>query len=257
MPHQFATLFSVQNCRVYSKRRGLDPESMKSARRDFFAQNGFLKLPAFHSRARLAGIKESVLKELKRSSDHAGASRSLRKLPIFQQIVRLSSLVKVRGAHEQLVTSELLEIIGEVAGQPPSSIQETQFLLSPPNQGSWTLAGMNWHVDVQAEAMDRVPGVQAFFLIDDVVPHGGATLALAGSHKLKRAGSNSLSELRDILRSHVDLENRLRCIGLTVLEMSGQAGDVYLMDMRTLHTPSINDSKSIRIMATCRCLMER
>jgi hypothetical protein len=230
---------------------------MNSAHRDFFAQNGFLKLPAFHSRARLAGIKAGVLKELKRSSNYAGTSKSHRKLPIFQQIVRLSALVKVRGAHEELMTSELLEIIGEVAEQPPSSIQETQFLLSPPNQGSWTLAGMNWHVDVQADGTDRVPGVQAFFLIDDVVPHGGATLALAGSHKLKRAGPSSLSGLREILKSHVDLEDKLRDIGLTVLEMSGQAGDVYLMDMRTLHTPSINDSKNVRIMATCRCLLER
>ena len=176
---------------------------------------------------------------------------------MFQQIARLSSLVKVRNVHEALLTPELLEIIGQVAGQPPSSIQETQLLLSPPNQGTWTLAGMNWHVDVRADGQDRVPGVQAFFLIDDVVPHGGATLALAGSHKLKQAGSISLSGLREVLKSHVDLKDKLRDIGLTVLEMSGQAGDVYLMDMRTLHTPSINDSKNVRMMATCRCLLER
>lgn len=226
---------------------------MNSAHRDYFAQNGLLKLSAFHPRARLAGIKASVLSELKRSSEQAGTSKSLRTLPIFQQIARLSSLVKVRGAHETLLTPELLEIIGQVAGQSPSSIEETKFLLSPPNQGTWTIAGMNWHVDFHADGPDRVPGVQAFFLIDDVVPHGGATLALAGSNKLKHSGSGSLSGLREVLKSPVDLMDRLRDFGVTLLEMSGRAGDVYLMDMRTLHAPSINDSKNVRMMATCRC----
>lgn len=229
---------------------------MISTNRDFFAQNGFLKLPAVHSRARLAGIRTSVLNELSSALNGAGASKSLRKLPTFQQIARLSSRVRVHGAQEALLTQELLEIVSDVAGRQPSSVQEIQFLLSPPNQGAWTLEGLNWHVDVQAGALDEAPGVQAFFLIDDVLPHGGATLALAGSHKLKQAGLASQSRVREALKSHVDLADMLRDYGLKVLEMSGQAGDVYLMDMRTLHTPSINDSKNVRIMATCRCLLD-
>ena len=34
--------------------------------------------------------------------------------------------------------------------------------------------------------------------------------------------------------------------------MSGRAGDVFLMDMRVLHTPSVNLSSHIRMMATTR-----
>jgi hypothetical protein len=34
--------------------------------------------------------------------------------------------------------------------------------------------------------------------------------------------------------------------------MSGRAGDVYLMDMRLLHTPSINSTNKVRMMATVR-----
>jgi ectoine hydroxylase-related dioxygenase (phytanoyl-CoA dioxygenase family) len=229
---------------------------MISANRDFFAENGFLKLSAFHSRAQLAAIKTSVLNQLKSSFNGGGASRSFRKLPMFQQITRMSSRVIVRGAREALLTSELLEIVSEVAGRQPSAIQQMQFLLSPPNQGAWTLKGLNWHVDVKAEALEHTPGVQAFFLIDDVTPHGGATLALAGSHKLWQGGLGSQARLREALKSHVNLEDTLRDFGLKVLEMSGQAGDVYLMDMRTLHTPAINDSNKLRMMATCRCLMD-
>lgn len=230
---------------------------MTSANRDFFTENGFLKLPAFHSRARLAAIKTSLVNQLRSSFDGGGASKSFRKLPIFQQIARMSSRVTVHGAQETLVTPELLDIISEVSGRQPSAIQQMQFLLSPPNQGEWTLKGLNWHVDVKTEGPDHMPGVQAFFLIDDVKPHGGATLALAGSHKLKQGGLGSQSRLREALKSHVHLEETLREFGLKVIEMSGQAGDVYLMDMRTLHTPAINASNKVRMMATCRCLMDR
>jgi ectoine hydroxylase-related dioxygenase (phytanoyl-CoA dioxygenase family) len=228
---------------------------MTSASRTFFAENGILKLSAFHSRARLSAIKASVL-QLQSSFDGSGASKALRKLPIFQQVTRMSSRVMVHGAQEVLMTPELLEIVREVAGRQPSAIQQMQFLLSPPNQGAWTLRSLNWHVDAKTETRDHVPGVQAFFLIDDVAPHGGATLALAGSHELKQVGLRSQSRLREALKSHADPEDTLRDFGLKLIEMSGQAGDVYLMDMRTLHTPAINESNKMRMMATCRCLMD-
>lgn len=229
---------------------------MISASRNSFAEHGVLKLPAFHSRARLAAIRSSVLEQVKATFNGRGASKLFRSLPVFQQITRLSSRVMVQGAQETLLTPELLEVVGEVAGRRPSTIQPLQFLLSPPNQGAWTLDGMNWHVDVKSETTYRLPGVQAFFLIDDVAPQGGATLALARSHQLKRAGAASLARLREALKSPADLEGTLVAFGLEVLEMSGQAGDVYLMDMRTLHTPAVNASSRFRMMATCRCLMD-
>jgi len=72
-----------------------------------------------------------------------------------------------------------------------------------------------------------------------------------------KAGANGVLGLRELLKSDADLTSRLRDIGVTITEMSGKAGDVYLMDMRILHTPSINDSKNFRMMATCRFLLER
>lgn len=228
---------------------------MITANRHFFGENGYLKLSAFHSRARLAAIKSSILNQLQSSHHGGGASKALRKLPIFQQIARMSSRVMVHGIQEALLTSELLEMISDVAGQKPSAIQPMQYLISPPNQGEWTLQGLNWHVDVKADPLEQIPGIQAFFLIDDVKPHGGGTLALAGSHKLKQGDRGPQSLLREALKSPGNLEGALRKWGLKVIEMSGQAGDVYLMDMRTLHTPSINDSKKVRMMTTCRCMM--
>jgi hypothetical protein len=41
---------------------------------------------------------------------------------------------------------------------------------------------------------------------------------------------------------------------IQIVELSGRAGDVYLMDLRVLHSPSINASRNIRMMATNRYL---
>lgn len=224
---------------------------MDSAQRQFFLSNGYLQLPGFHSRARLARLRQAVLDEVRKAS---GASKSLDRLPVFQQISRLSAHVKVRDVHETLMTRELIDLAADVSGQSSFIIQQTQLLLSPPRQGTWTLRGLNWHVDVAADSgrRDRIPGVQAFFLIDDVGPHGGGTLALARSHNL---GADSAARLRYVLRTHDDPEHEFRKLGVRLVEMCGRAGDIFLMDMRVLHTPSINSSNQLRMMATCRCLV--
>jgi hypothetical protein len=222
----------------------------------FFTEQGYVRLEGFHPKKRMAAIRQTLLDELKRlqvSAGGKGLPSALRGLPVFQQIGKLSALVKVPGLHEALVTPELVECITRLGGRAPPAVQGTQLLLSPPNQGVWTLEGLNWHVDVAAEPQDPLPGIQAFFLIDDVAPRGGATLALAGSHRVNTRRTAAASPLRQALKTPVDLERNLRELGITILEMAGRAGDVFLMDMRLLHTPSLNSTKNPRMMATARC----
>lgn len=216
-----------------------------------FASSGFVRLGGFHPRERVEPIRRAVLEQLKHVHRGRGLPRSLRSLPAFQQIAALSRSVEVPGLHAALMTPELSAIVAGLGGRSPGNVQATQLLLSPPQQGAWTLQGLNWHVDVAADARGPVPGVQAFFLIDDVAPHGGATLALAGSHRPEVDGP----ALRRMLRMSTHLEQDLDRIGIGIIEMAGRAGDVFLMDMRLLHTPSINATRSARIMATTRCLM--
>ena len=52
------------------------------------------------------------------------------------------------------------------------------------------------------------------------------------------------------------LERNLQELGIALVEMSGRAGDVFLMDMRVLHTPSINSTANVRMMATSRCFLD-
>lgn len=227
---------------------------MDSAQAEFFLSNGYLRLPAFHSTARLAAIRRRLLDETKRLVGPAGVLRSVRGLPVFQQIGRLSAAVKVPDLHDVLVTPALIADVTRLAGRAPNDIQPAQLLLSPSHQGAWTLDGLNWHVDIKAERPDRIPGIQAFFLIDDVPSHGGATLALGRSHRVVAHGADSPSHLRKVLKAHDNLEEALQKLGVTIVEMCGRAGDVFLIDMRLLHTPSINATKHVRLTATCRCL---
>ncbi|RIX82049.1 phytanoyl-CoA dioxygenase family protein [Acidovorax cavernicola] len=231
---------------------------MKPSQADFFIDTGHVRLEGFHPPKQIAGIRQKLLDEIKRLKALPGGkslSSALQKPPYFQQIGKLSALVKVSGVHEALVTRELIDCITQLGGRAPTAIQETQLLLSPPRQGASTLTGLNWHVDVAAKPQDPLPGIQAFFLIDDVAPGGGATLALAGSHRAGMPGQVSASELRQALKTPDDLERKLRSLGLGLVEMSGRAGDVFLMDLRLLHTPSVNSTRNVRMMATTRCFL--
>ena len=225
--------------------------------RDAFAEQGCLRLPGFLSRAQVEPVRRQVLDELKREKIWASGrtlSTQLSGLPAFQQIGRVSGRVKVPNLQQALVTPELCAIVSAIAGDARAAPAATQLLLSLPHQGTWTLAGLNWHLDLAAGASGGVPGVQAFFLLDDLVPQGGATLALAGSHRGEKQRIPGHSSLRALLKNSEDLEQDLRRAGVAIVEMSGRAGDVFLTDMRVLHTPSINASRNVRMMATARFL---
>lgn len=201
-------------------------------------------------------IKTHVLSELKRLGVWASGktlSPPLRRIPAFQQITKVSSLLKQPDLQRRVIHDGIQSSIDELSGTRLAPSQ-SQFLISLPNQGDWTLDALNWHTDLHARGNHALPGIQAFILIDDVKPHGGATLAIAGSHLPKhRTPDNGV---RAVLRQGGDIESELRRRNVSMIEMCGNAGDVYLMDMRTLHTPSINSTPRVRMMATVRYLPE-
>lgn len=238
----------------YALDEAMASPSLQPSQLASFSEHGWLRLDGLHSRGALLPLRQQVLDELKRLNAWGSGrilSPALRGLPPFQQIARLSTMVKVPRLHEALLTPEVLAIVARLAGGALSARQGTQLLLSLPHQGTWTLQGLNWHVDVAAEPGGPLPGIQAFVLLDDVAARGGATLALAGSHRIQGRSPEAAS-LRQLLRTSSDPEGGLHELGLAIVEMSGRAGDVFLMDMRVLHTPSINATKHPRMMATTR-----
>ncbi len=255
--HPRARRSAARGCDSAARRGVFHSRSMTPEQIDRFRDRGVLHLEGFHPKSRVAPLRDRLRDELKRLASAKGGLGAVQRLPLFQQIGKLSAMVDVPGLHEALVTPALLARIAALGVRAPAGSAGTQLLLSPPRQGAWTLGGLNWHVDLAARPQDPLPGVQAFFLIDDVAPQGGATLALAGSHRVdtRRPSQDAAPALRDLLKDPADLARRLQPLGVQIVEMAGRAGDVWLMDMRVLHTPSVNATRQPRMMATTRCIL--
>lgn len=190
-------------------------------------------------------VKVHVLQELKRQKIWSGGrtlSSRMKGMPPFQKITTLGQSINYPALKDKLLSQSLVFTMQELAGARLVPEQDANLLLSLPNQGEWTLEGLNWHRDISQPA-GRLPGIQAFILIDDVLPNGGATLALSGSHRI-----TNYRRLNPTAHRDVSVDGKC----FSILEMSGRAGDVYLMDMRLIHTPSINATKNVRMMATIR-----
>lgn len=147
-----------------------------------------------------------------------------------------------------------------------------QLLFSLPSPGPWSVPCAHWHLDIPRLASGRQPGVQLFTFLDRVAPQGGGTLVVAGSHRLLNDGRfhrskalrRHLSQLRyfrDLCSPH--LPHRAQLLGqiaredgvdLEVVELHGNPGDVYLTDLRLLHTGAPNVTPHPRLMATYRFL---
>ena len=139
----------------------------------------------------------------------------------------------------------------ELAGAALSPAAEAQLLVSLPHGRPWTLEASSWHRDVARTQLRSIPGVQIFTILHDLEPRGGATLALAGSQHLKNP-TRAIALAGDLAAGGTGRTATVDGVELSLLEMTGKAGDVYLMDMRVVHSPSINASRTVRMTATTR-----
>jgi ectoine hydroxylase-related dioxygenase (phytanoyl-CoA dioxygenase family) len=218
-----------------------------------FHASGYLLLPGAIAKKQLQKVRDEIFDELKRLQIWSSGKRlsSFNKtLTPFQETLKISSSIKNEHLHEKLIPEKITALLPKLAGRD-LAVAHQQLLISLPNQGKWSLAGLNWHTDVASSFSELIPGIQAFILIDKVKSHGGGTLALAGSHLFNRV-SNLRGKACEILRAGGDVTDLAPEV--SILEMVGEPGDVYLMDMRVLHTPSINATQSVRMMATVRYL---
>lgn len=220
-----------------------------------FEAKGCLYLGEALSKQVVQPIKTRILDDLKRLniwSSGRTLSQRLKGVPIFQQTDKLGQWIAYPDLHQTLMTASLSSAMEQLAQRPLLPAQSAPLLISLPQKDAWTLTGLNWHRDIAQSQTRSIPGIQAFVLLDDVPVHGGATLALAGSHRLSNP-TTARQRLEQLSKGGVV---SVEGCELSLVEMSGRAGDVYLMDMRVLHTPSINASKKPRLMATMRRLVD-
>ena len=144
-----------------------------------------------------------------------------------------------------------------------------QLLFTLPNAGEWALPG-GWHADSPRLADGSCPGVQLFACLDHMVPRGGGTLLIEGSHRLFDLGRIVRGkEYTSLVRNDPFVSRLIAEAGrpwgdrplprgtsegveLAVIEAVGAPGDAYLCDMRVLHTGATNASNRPRMMVTDR-----
>ena len=132
---------------------------------------------------------------------------------------------------------------------------------------------LDWHIDVKRLPGMKFAGVQLFAFLESVKPGGGGPVVVTGSHRIETEENVPRETIRSQLRCHsffVDVlnhapEERVDLVGkrskldgveLAVVELTGKPGDVYLMDLWTLHTRWPNYSDSSRVMLTQRFLLK-
>jgi hypothetical protein len=157
----------------------------------------------------------------------------------------------------------------------------------PPSDRLWTLpGGAAWHNDfVPLRPGTHERALQLFTILRDLPARGGGTLVLTGSHHLVTrysAGTGNAphpSHVRQALGTHLWLrelwepsasatpEQRIRRamvegtrigdVDLRVVELTGRAGDSFVMHCDTLHAAAPNARDEPRMMATTIVLASR
>ncbi len=171
---------------------------------------------------------------------------------------------KTRQAISELLNEDKALSISKSAG----------ILFTLPNADEWEVPSEAWHVDIPRLPYEGSLGIQVFSFIESVEPHSGATLAIKGSHKLFRKDKLSSKKLRNKLvkfpyfkklmskefkdRSWFTV-NKGKILGRDVelIELFGNIGDIYLMDVRLLHSVAPNPNRNPRIMVAQRYLSEK
>lgn len=234
----------------------MDRVQLSSTQRSLFAEKGYLCLPEAFSPAQLRPVQKRITEDLSRHGITASGRefpKAIRTLPVFQQIGKLSQWVNIPDLEARFSPPYIEDVVRTLSARRVKS-RQSQLLLSPPKQGEWRLDGLNWHTDVAGDK-GEIPGIQVFIVIHDLQAHGGATLILSGSH-LHAKNPETKVRIREALRNGREGDATLHEPNLSLVELIGTSGDVYVMDMRVLHTPSINTSSQMRAVATVRYFFE-
>ncbi len=242
-----------------------------------FHERGLIKLPGFYTGGMIAPMRTAVWRFLeKREGIQQSAPDTW---PAQQPGTRPAKLTKLNmnAVFDPLLGPKLQEVLGALApGQTATPFPGTghrQTLISFPDSDQWHLPHAMWHTDLPHQAGRTSPqGLQTFICMDEVAPQGGGTLVLAGSHRADVGGQGQIpsAQFKKLLGEQSDYAATLfdkntpnrndllaqpgsfKGVELQPIELTGQAGDLYIMDMRCLHTLSPNVLNKPRLVVTQR-----
>ena len=185
---------------------------------------------------------------------------------------------QIKGCLEvnELVNDEIPQVVAQLLDRQKTftGMEVPQPLFTLPNSDKWDVPHDVWHLDAPRLPNWGIPGIQIFTFLNTVAPAGGGTLVVAGSHRLVNGSERIRSRdvkrrlkkepyFRDLMSKTAAnrdrfLQNVERCgdVDVQVLELVGQPGDVYFVDLRVLHAPAPNATLVPRVMLTRRFFLE-
>ncbi|MBL8240004.1 MAG: phytanoyl-CoA dioxygenase family protein [Bryobacterales bacterium] len=251
---------------------------------DPLAVNGVLRLPGVFGAEEAAAMRAEVERVLERMAmvEIVGALRPPPEAgDALWEVGRASAFAGLPAT----VSAAIDAVVGPHVWEPVA--EEGGGLAAPnlplPGGVEWTVPHAAWHVDEPTSAVrEHGWGLLAFVMLDAVEAGGGATVAIAGSQRRLRAlaataapeGLLTTEAAMDALRREepwfeelftpggdplarvrrfMNTEYLSAGIPLRVIELTGGAGDVVLMDPRCLHTVSANTRRPrLQMRLTCR-----
>jgi len=252
--------------------------------KESFVKWGFVKIDALIPNEVVDPIREAVLDRLCRHGfwgeegwkAPADAEAEMKLRNTIKEISRSSK--SLRPILTERVLSYARDLVSgdEVEMSPPI----TQFLFTAPRSyvmnhdgrwnGEWEVPRSIWHLDMPRSRSIGPPGPEMFTFLNKVEPKGGGTLILAGSHRLLNDVDYLSSKgVKRKLKRHAyfreltgkgdgDRSRFLEEIGyidnvpVKVVELTGDPGDVYFVDLRLLHSLGANTSDQPRMMIAQR-----
>jgi hypothetical protein len=250
---------------------------LSAAQRERFAERGLLHLPGLVPEARIDALRARVLDYFRA---HGLVPRE--RPPGFAlRPSRTNGFVRSLGFEETwtaAVPGILDHLLGAGAWRVPRGAGQLLAVTYPAPGEPWRLPHQVWHLDYMAPGAARtLPGIQVFLCVDRVAPRAGGTLVACGTHRLVdalrlRAGAEWPGRSADVrrrlraeapwfralcsLRAGEDREARFMTAsdgaGLQVVELAGEAGDVFVMHPWLVHAPSANCGERPRLVLTER-----
>jgi ectoine hydroxylase-related dioxygenase (phytanoyl-CoA dioxygenase family) len=243
--------------------------SLSTQQRSAFARDGALRLEGLVPRQDAEPLVRAIWSDLER---RYGMRRghpetlSVEHPAHFQELMRSG----IFGAFADIAVSVASAFTGESGWTQAGQLRLVTF-----PGASWDVPRRAWHFDAApSDCAHELPMFRLFVFLDDVLPRGGGTCYVEGSHRLAlhiaeqapdrlrsrdvtTALARESSWFRDLFGSGEDRVRRfmteghaLRGVVVRVCEMTGPAGDAFVMHPALCHTASPNIRDRPRTMLT-------
>jgi hypothetical protein len=234
-----------------------------------FDRTGLVRLPGAVPAADAAAIVDRIWAHLANSD---GVVRDRPETWIAGQPAGLRAITatpEFRALGSPAIRAAADELLGAGRWREPRRWGRPLVTFPSGNAGWAVPRGSAWHNDfVPGQAAPGVRGIQMFVILKDLEPRGGGTLVLTGSHHLvgrylaESGGDPHPRRLRALLAADPWLRDLLSTdapiadnaivgdVDLRIVELTGRAGDAFVMHCDTFHAIAPNCLDEPRMMAT-------